>query len=356
MKACLLEGEDALAAWQAWRRSTDLDQADMHSIRLLSFMADKLRRWGIRDSALNQLRGLQRRTWLQNHLLFLAAGLALRPLAAAEIPAMALSGVVLASTYYETMALRPTDKVDLLVRPADGPKALDLLEGLGWQVAPGQFRPRATDEFAIQPSCVLQAPTDPGGGVDLRWRLFRAQFNEEAETALWNVRFEIDGAECLAPCAADMLVHVCVHAAMWSDLPPVQWVVDAAFLVRSGAVDWIHFRAQTDRLGLALPLFETLNYLRTVMHVPVPDIVIQHLTQTHVKSIKHLIYKSGLQPPDQLDLLTSLRIHQHIAWNRLAQFEGLGGYWRYFVARRRGRSLAELAKWVRLRLARSARA
>ena len=165
VKACLLEGEDALAAWQAWRRSTDLDQADMHSIRLLSFMADKLRRWGVRDSALNKFRGLQRRTWLQNHLLFLAAGLALRQLGAAEIPAMALTGVVLASTYYETMALRPTDKVDLLVRPADGPKALGLLEGLGWQVVPGQFRPRATDEFAVQPSCVLQASTNPGGRV-----------------------------------------------------------------------------------------------------------------------------------------------------------------------------------------------
>ncbi len=328
----------------------------MHSIRLLSFMADKLRRWGVRDSALNKFRGLQRRTWLQNHLLFLAAGLALRQLGAAEIPAMALTGVVLASTYYETMALRPTDKVDLLVRPADGPKALGLLEGLGWQVVPGQFRPRATDEFAVQPSCVLQASTNPGGRVDLRWRLLRARFSEEAETALWEraVRFEIDGAECLAPCAADMLVHVCVHGAMWSDLPTVQWVVDAAFLVRSGAVDWIHFRAQTERLGLALPILETLNYLRTVMRVPVPDIVIQQLTQTHVKSIERLIYELGLQPPDQLNLLTALKIHQHIAWNELARFQGLGGYWRYFVALRRGRSLPELAKWVRWRLARSA--
>ena len=352
----MLEGQHALAAWQAWRGCTDVDQVDIPSIQLLPLLADKLQRWGVKDSAFNKFRGLQRRTWVQNHFLFLTTGLAVRRLAAAQIPAMALTGVVLASTFYETMSLRPTDKVDLLVRPADGLKALDLLEGLGRQVAPGQFRPRATNDLAVQTSNALEDPANPAIQVDLHWRLFRARFSEEAETALWEraVRFEIDGAECLAPCAADMLAHVCVHGAMWSDVPSVQWVVDAAFLVRSGAVDWIHFCAQTERLGLALPLIETLNYLRTVMCVPVPDIVIQQLTRTHVKSIERLIYESGLRPPNQLNLITALRIHRHIAWNELARFQGLGGYWRYFVAMRRGRSLPEMATWVRRRLARSA--
>ena len=355
LKACLLEGEEALATWQAWRSNTDLDHLDIQSVRLLPLMVERLQRWEIRDSELNKFRGLQRRTWVQNHLLFRAAGRALRSLGAAQISAMALTGVVLASTFYETMALRPTDKVDLLVRPADGLKALDLLEGLGWQVVPGQFRPRAADECAVQPSCVLQDSANPGGRIDLHWRLLRAQFSEAAETALWEraARFEIDGAECLAPSAADMLVHVCVHGAMWNEAPPIQWVVDAAFIVRSGAVDWIHFRAQTERLGLTLPLLETLNYLRTVMRVAVPDIVIQQLTKNRVKSIERLIYELRLLPPELLDLIRALRIHQHIAWNCLARIEGRGGYWRYFTALRRGRSLMEMAEWVCRRLARS---
>ena len=269
---------------------------------------------------------------------------------------MVLTGVVLASTFYETMLLRPTDKVDLLIRPADRLKALHLLEECGWQVMPGQFRPRAANEFAVQPSCVLQNSANPQDRVDLHWRLFRARFSQEAEKALWEraAPFEIDGAECLVPSAADMLVHVCTYGAMWNQVPPIQWVVDAAFIVRSGTVDWIHFSAQTERLGLALPLFETLNYLRTVMRIPVPDSVIQQLTHRHVKSIERLLYELGLQSPDQLNLISALRIHQHIAWNELARSHGLGGYWRYFVALRRGRSLTEMARWVRRRLARSA--
>jgi hypothetical protein len=231
-------------------------------------------------------------------------------------------------------------------------------EGLGWRVAPGQFRPGASDEFAIRPSSALEHAKNHGVQVNLHWRLMWARFSEEAETALWEraLRFEIGGAECMAPCAADMLVHVCAHGARWNEVPPVRWVIDAAFLVRSGTVDWMYLCAQTERLGLALPLIETLNYLRTVMRVPVPDPVIQKLTRTHVKSIERLIYKSGLQPPDQLDLLSALRIHRHIARHELARSQGPSGYWHYFMALRRGRSLLEWVSWARRRLAWGARA
>jgi hypothetical protein len=152
-----------------------------------------------------------------------------------------------------------------------------------------------------------------------------------------------------------MLVHVCAHGAMWSDIPPVRWVTDAAFVVRNGAVDWIHLCAQTERLGLTLPLVETLNYLSTVMRIPVPDMVVQRLTQNHVKSIDRLIYESRLQPPTQWNLLTAIRLHNHVAWHEMARFQGPIGYWRYFVALLRGRSLLELVSWLRRRLVRSAR-
>jgi hypothetical protein len=356
LTACLFEGEDALTAWQAWRDCVNLDEADVPSMRLLPLLADRLQDWGIKDTAFHKFRGFERRTWVHNHLLFLAAGLALRRLSAAPISVTALSGVVLATTFYATMSLRPMDEVDLFVRPADVLKALNLMADLGWREAPGQFRPHTPAELAVRPFSALHDPANPGVRINLHWRLFQARFDESAEAAFREqaVRFEIDGAECLAPCAADLLLRTCVQGAMWSDVPPVQWVIDAAFLVRSRAVDWSHLYAQTERLGVALPLIATLNYLRTVMRVPLPDSAMQRLTQTHVKSIERLIYESGLQPPDQLNLLAALRIHRHIAWNALARFQGPRGYWRYLWAMRGGRSFPDTARSVLRRLVRSA--
>src|SRR4029077_1263519 len=122
---------------------------------------------------------------------------------------------------------------------------------------------------AIRSACALENPTNRPAQVDLHWRLLWARFSEDAERMLWQraIPFEIDGAGCVAPCPADLLVHVCAHGARWSDPPSVRWVIDAALVVRAGNVDWMHVCNQTERLGLALPLLETLNYLRTVMGV-----------------------------------------------------------------------------------------
>jgi putative nucleotidyltransferase-like protein len=352
LKACLLEGHDAVIAWQNWRTGTRLNQIDIGSQRLLPFLADRLRRLGVRDSIVEEYRSVQRRTWAHNQLIFRAAGLLLMRLRTARIPAMALKGIVLASTIYETMSLRPMADFDLLVGREDGMRALDLLESLDWRMLPGQFRPRASLELAIRPACAFKASDNPEVEVDLHWRLLWARYCEDAEKAIWEqaVRFEIGGAECLAPCPADMLVHVCAHGTRWNEVPVVRWVVDAALLVRSGAVDWTHVLAQTQRLGLSLPLYETLKYLRTTMRVPIPDTVIDNLARSRVKSIERLLYEAEFHQSHQWSMISTLIIHEHIARHEVVRSNGPIGYLRYFLAACRGRSLRELGFWARQRL------
>ena len=282
--------------------------------------------------------------------------LTLERLKEARIPFLALKGVVLASTSYETMSLRPMDDLDLLVKPADAPKTLDLLEGFGWRIWFGQLRPRVSADFAVRPACTLENRANPEVQVDLHWRLFWARFSREAETALWEraVEFDVGGEKCLAPSTADMLLHVCAHGARWNPMPPLRWVADAAFLIRTGTVDWTHLCVQTERLGLALPLADTLNYLRSIMRVAVPEEVIRNLVRSPPTAIERLLYDSGLRPPTKLGLSAVMRVHRHIAWHELARFHGAIGYWRYFVAVRRGRGLMELLSWMRHRLASSA--
>jgi hypothetical protein len=147
-----------------------------------------------------------------------------------------------------------------------------------------------------------------------------------------------------------MLVHVCAHGARWNEMPLVRWVVDAALLVRSGAVDWTHVLAQTERLGLSLPLYETLKYLRTTMRVPIPETVIKNLARSRVKSIERLLYEAEFHPSHQWSMISTLRIHRHIARHEVLCSNGPIGYRRYFVALCRGRSLRELGLWTRQRL------
>ena len=142
---------------------------------------------------------------------------------------------------------------------------------------------------------------NPEVQVDLHWRLFWARFSREAETALWEraVEFDVGGEKCLAPSTADMLLHVCAHGARWNPMPPLRWVADAAFLIRTGTVDWTHLCVQTERLGLALPLADTLNYLRSIMRVAVPEEVIRNLVRSPPTAMERLLYELGFATANQ---------------------------------------------------------
>lgn len=316
-------------------------------------LANRLLQLGITDPDFNRYRGVQRRSWAINKMLFLSAADVVNRLGTEKIPVLALKGIALALRYYENMSLRPMDDFDLLVHPADTLRALDLLEQIGWRSAPGQLRPRNRTDLAVRAACALGQPRNPVAQLDLHWQLLWGRYSAEADAALWEqaVRFEFNGAHCFVPCAADLLVHVCAHGTKWNDTQHLRWVIDAALLIRSDQVDWEHVCRQAERLGLSLPLAETLDYLSCTMDVVVPRSVIQSLYRHEVTPIDRILYESEMRPPWERGLLTTLKIHLHIARRELARVEGPSGYWHYFMALRQGRGLRQMALWLGRRLA-----
>jgi hypothetical protein len=356
LKACLFEGDEATAAWRAWRAATSLDNIDAGSVRLLPMLAENMRQFAVEEPAFGKYSGVQRRTWARNQLLIRGAALASQQLLGARIPTMALKGIVLVSTIYDRTSSRPMGDVDLMVPRNDAPRAIDVMQLHGWRMRHGGSRPHRPADYSTIHAYPIEHPGTPEILVDVHWRLLWARFSDEAEAELWRraVRFEIGGVELLAPSAADMLVHICAHGARWNGLHPVRWVVDATLLMRSSAIDWAHFVAQTERLGLALPIVSTLGYLRSAMRVPVPDAVIRTLEQSPVTPIERLLHRTQLQSPEQRGLLDALRLHHHIARHELVRLQGIIGYWHYFLAKRGERSLQDVASWVRQRLTGSA--
>lgn len=345
VQACVFDGQEAVAAWQSWRAAVDPSNADAGSIRLLPLLADKLDRLGIADPALATYRGVQRRTWLRNQMLFRGAAKMVERFQKTNIPVMALKGIVLATAYYDSMSLRPMGDLDFLVRLVDAPKALDQLEALGWR-RQGDARPREAAEFALRYACAFEDPTNSEVSIDLHWRLYWAQRSEEAETALWQraIPFPIGGLQCLAPCSADMLLHICAHGARWNVVPPLRWIVDAMLLLRTRNIDWTYVCAQSERFEVNLHLADTLQYLRVVMHAPIPEQVLEGLMRRRAQTIDRFLYETELHPPEQRSLLAALRIHWHIARSHL---KGLYNYWRFLSAMRGERNFGEMIAWAR---------
>ena len=116
LRAVVLRGAEALAAWQRWTQAVDLDGLDAGSIRLLPQLYRSLEREGVRDPLMSRLKGVYRHTWYGNQLRLRDAAVVLGELSRRGIEPMLLKGAALTLLHYRDSGLRPMEDVAVLVR------------------------------------------------------------------------------------------------------------------------------------------------------------------------------------------------------------------------------------------------
>src|SRR5262245_47798267 len=68
--AALLNGDEALEAWEEWKVGVDVDTLDWGSQRLLPRLYKNLHLHGIDEPLVAKFKGYHRRTWCENQLRF----------------------------------------------------------------------------------------------------------------------------------------------------------------------------------------------------------------------------------------------------------------------------------------------
>ncbi len=348
LRAALLAGEPARQAWEEWWRATDLDRLDPGSFRLLPLLFANLKRLGIEGPLLPRIKGVYRHFWYRNQLFFHQMAGLLEALQRADIPVLLLKGGALALLYYSDPSQRPMADLDLLIRPADRPRALAFLHEKGW--TPIYFQ--AFDE--LSPS-YLSCVTGHGfrhekvGELDLHWYLLSTCSTGSADAGLWERAVDLDfrGVRCRSLGPTDMLFHICTHGAAWNDIPPIRWAADASLILQraSGAIDWsllVKLARDQERIPA---LRDTLGYLRERLDAQVPAAVLDELRALPVPPALEKEYLAQQLPLSQrspfLELWLAFR--QYRRW--LAR-EGVAGgpitYLRVLQHTAKRRSLREL--------------
>lgn len=204
-------------------------------------------------------------------------------------PVIPLKGAFLAEAVYGDIALRPMADLDLLVKPADLPRAIETLRGLGYE-SEQPFDPMAQQEgFQDMPPM-----RRPGGAmVELHWTLVTplcgARIDEAELESIWerSVPATIAGVSSRALAPEDLLLHLCMHASVHHRFADVglKSFVDMAEAVRhyEGTLDWGAFIDRANRwrvangVRMALMLAEEWTGLRVPADVwtrldgPPPD-------------------------------------------------------------------------------------
>ncbi|MCC7009824.1 MAG: nucleotidyltransferase family protein [Acidobacteria bacterium] len=273
LRAALLDGDDARAAWRTWERTAGFPEIDEGSVRLLPLVYRNLTRLGVSSPLTAELKGVHRRSWYKNQVLFEEVARVLSALHGAGILTVLLKGVPLALTCYPDEACRPMADVDVLVRPTDTGPALRVLRAAGWQ--PSTDPPA----WPAEPRNAWTFVDREARQLDLHWRVFRVGYASDDELWAAAEALEVRGVRTLALCPTDQLLHVIAHGIVWNPVPSIRWIADATLLVRARgpAIDWDRLLAEGQRRGLLLTLERGLRYLADRTQVPVPTAVLDRL-------------------------------------------------------------------------------
>lgn len=228
-------------------------------------------------------------THFHNRVLLRELVAVLRAAAVRGVPVMPLKGALLAPHYYAAPALRPMSDLDLLVPPAHVEALASVLRDLGYTEAPEP--PNVLDERVRDPlhrERVFTAekerlpilieyraePLDPAV-----WRLteldpaLSAALGRHA-ARMWSRgrQATLDDAPFARPAPEDLLLHVASHLTTRHNDFRLLWLRDIRAIAAAHAdeFDWDDFAAEARALGLAAPVFASLEATHRWLGAPLP--------------------------------------------------------------------------------------
>lgn len=283
LAAWLAEDGPARRAWAEARAVLHIDRLEPGTFALTPLLYRRLEAWGAEDPLLPKLKGLYRHSWTRNQLLLGQLKTIAEAFASAEIDMLAAGGCLLVATFYDEPALRPLDRLDLLVRRGDATAAAAELQSLGWSAA------RPSDLGRLERRPAVWFSRGDGRVVVLRTRIF------PPEVSPWDDRitFELDGIQCGGLSAARQLLWTCLGEDRHQIWGRVQWLPDLQALVESGpGIDWECVLKDTEALRAGLPVRDALTYARE-LHVGIPPPVIERLQAVPTRARERIGHRVG---------------------------------------------------------------
>ncbi|HWA53605.1 MAG TPA: nucleotidyltransferase family protein [Solirubrobacterales bacterium] len=311
LHAALDPAPAAAVAWQRWRQAIDFDDVDHGSTRLLPLVYRNLGAGAFDEEVAGRLKGLYRRSWSHNQLIFKRAAGAIGVLEGAGIETLVTKGASLALLSYGDVGVRPMDDVDVLVPFDRATDAIEVLSAAGW--TPDREDPLAWTRVHHS----LGFGGSDHGEVDLHWF---ALWQPARDEHLWraSVPLQLAGATTLAPCPADQLLLACVHGTPWSPLPPFRWVADAVTVIRSAGegLEWDRLVAEARRRRLTVATAAALDYLRLEFGAPVPASALAGLAAAPTTRHERAAFRAACRPDSPLRTL-------RMAWDRYRRLRDL---------------------------------
>ncbi|BBK32860.1 putative nucleotidyltransferase-like protein [Stella humosa] len=270
--------EEAAALFADWDANVDMTAMDDGCYRLYPLLYQRLRDVAPDHPFLGRLKGMFRRSYYRNNLLFGWACEILRRFRAEGIECIFLKGAALVQSTTMSAGFRPMADVDLLVRPADARRAM--------AVADARFRPVLDDpllgDLHLELRHGYSVMDENRLEIDLHWRLAGTwAAGPDPDRPFWDTaeRFELFGIPALTLAPTELLYHGIVHGIPRNPVPTIRWISDSLDILalEEERIDWQRLVDLAGRQEQRIVVRTALAYLRRKFSAPVPDFVLAAL-------------------------------------------------------------------------------
>jgi hypothetical protein len=292
LRANLAEESTARAAWQAWRTTRVLEDAEWRELRLLAPLARRVRVLDPGSGLLPRLEGMAKSHWTQTQLTLTEIVPALDAFNGAGIPCLLFKG---GANYAEGLALatrRIMGDVDVLVHPDDVVRATDVLGEAGWESSSGESLQYLRLLATVRASTNFRR--GQFGDIDLHRVAFHfSKRDAELDAALWGRARTVvfAGKRVLVPSGEDSVL-ISLASGVGGDSG--DWAIDVGHRISVSSLDWDRLVETAARRGLVPTALSGLTYLRS-LGLPVPEQAIARLDALPVPATEWLKYWSNIR-------------------------------------------------------------
>lgn len=251
-------------------------------------------------------------------------------LEAANIEALFFKGAVLGEQVYGGASRREFNDTDLLVYPAQRPKAAELLEMLGY--VPVVADPDIRKSFFDYAGQHTYFNRDTGSIVDLHWNFAgKRPFPVDAGSGLANrILLPIGGARVPGPCPDDLALILAGHGQKegWASFG---WALDfALFAARFPDFDWERAHVRAEAAGTKGSLLTAMLLIERLFGHPIDEALVAQASRQRriVQDVDRIIsnYDSLALRRLEDDLMGSFRLCDN-------QMQRVGVWWRLLTTR-----------------------
>ena len=239
----------------------------------------------------------------------------------AGIEPLLLKGFALADLVYPDPVTRPSQDLDVLVRPDQVELACQALARMGCAL-PSQVMVDVQQATAYDLALVLPPTAGLATLLELHWDLApRDLFRLDLD--LWRARaevFEVAGQRALRFSPEDMLLHLALHMRKHRYVG-LRWLCDVAELLRRFAIpaasrplDWEYVAGAGRAAGLTVLLYTSLALARSLLRAPAPPDVLALLEPAawRQRLLQSILAQDALLAPLE---------REDAGWTRLAPLE-----------------------------------